>query len=312
VRIPLDILLVFSANPEDYTNRGNIITPLKDRISSQILTHYPDDVKTARAITEQEAWTERRGEVAVDVPEYFKELVEKIAFAARESEFVDQSSGVSARMPISALEILISNLERRGIVQGEKSVFPRLCDLLACLPAITGKVEVVYEGEQQGTEVIAKKLIAGPIAELFKEKFPPVDSGRRTERARTAAANPVLAEDDEPAPRARQRFPVDEPDKLNPAYREIVEWFGSGHQVDISDESSFPQHFQALEAVPGLQRVAEEHFKPTSREETALAMELVLEGLTQHLKIAREDLDSKVSYKEMLKFNLVRQRTPTT
>src|SRR5689334_9863597 len=105
IRIPLDILLVFSANPEDYTNRGNIITPLKDRISSQILTHYPDDVKTARAITDQEAWTSRSGAPDVDVPEYFKELVEKIAFAARESEFVDQSSGVSARMPISALEI---------------------------------------------------------------------------------------------------------------------------------------------------------------------------------------------------------------
>jgi magnesium chelatase subunit I len=306
VRIPLDILLVFSANPEDYTNRGNIITPLKDRISSQILTHYPDDVKTARAITDQEAWVARTGAPRVDVPEYFKELVEKIAFAARASEFVDQSSGVSARMPISALEILHSNLERRGILQGEQKVFPRLCDLLACLPAITGKVEVVYEGEQQGTEVIAKKLISGPVADLFKEKFPPVDSGRRTERARSA----VNEESDEPAPRARQRFPVEEAEKPNPVYREIVEWFAAGNSVDISDESSFPSHFQALEAVPGLRRVAEEHFKPSSREETALAMELVLEGLTQNLKIAREDLDSKISYKEMLKFNLVRQRTP--
>ena len=308
VRIPLDILLVFSANPEDYTNRGNIITPLKDRISSQILTHYPDDVKTARAITDQEAWTSRSGAPEVEVPEYFKELVEKIAFAARESEFVDQSSGVSARMPISALEILISNLERRGILQGEKRVFPRLCDLLACLPAITGKVEVVYEGEQQGTEVIAKKLIAGPVGDLFKEKFPPVDAGRRTERARTAAAD----EADEPLPRARQRFPADEAEKPNPVYREIVDWFSAGRTVEISDESSFASHFQALEAVPGLRRVAEEYFKPTSREATALAMELVLEGLTQHLKIAREDLDSKISYKEMLKFNLVRQRTPVS
>src|SRR5262249_38726419 len=154
---------VFSANPEDYTNRGNIITPLKDRISSQILTHYPDDVKIARAITDQEAWISRDAKIRVEVPEYFKELVEKIAFAARESEFVDQSSGVSARMPISALEVLVSNLERRAIVHGEPSVFPRLCDLLACLPAITGKVEVVYEGEQQGTEVIAKKLISVPV-----------------------------------------------------------------------------------------------------------------------------------------------------
>ena len=308
VRIPLDILLVFSANPEDYTNRGNIITPLKDRISSQILTHYPDEVKTARAITDQEAWTERGAGVELDVPEYFKELVEKIAFAARQSEFVDQSSGVSARMPISALEILYSNLERRGILRGEKRVFPRLCDLLACLPAITGKVEVVYEGEQQGTEVIAKKLIAGPVADLFKEKFPAVDSGRRTERARSAPAE----ESDEPSPRARSRFPAEEPDKVNPVYREIVDWFAAGNRIDVSDESSFPDHAKALDSVPGLRRVAEEYYKPSSREESALAMELVLEGLTQNLKIAREDLDSKISYKEMLKFNLVRQRTPVS
>jgi len=307
VRIPLDILLVFSANPEDYTNRGNIITPLKDRISSQILTHYPDDVKTARKITDQEAWVDRPGAVETDVPEYFKELVEKIAFAARASEFVDQSSGVSARMPISALEVLYSNLERRGILQGEAKVFPRLCDLLACLPAITGKVEVVYEGEQQGTEVIAKKLISGPVADLFNAKFPPVDSGRRTERPRSPAAEDA----DEPSPRSRQRFAAaEEPEKANPVYREIVDWFAAGNSVDISDESAFPSHYQALDAVPGLRRVAEEYFKPSSREETALAMELVLEGLTQHLKIAREDLDSKISYKEMLKFNLVRQRTP--
>src|SRR6476646_8942844 len=237
VRIPLDILLVFSANPEDYTNRGNIITPLKDRISSQILTHYPDDVKTARAITDQEAWVVRDGAPQVDVPEYFKELVEKIAFAARASEFVDQSSGVSARMPISALEVLYSNLERRGILQGEPKVFPRLCDLLACLPAITGKVEVVYEGEQQGTEVIAKKLISGPVADLFAAKFPPVDSGRRTERPRSPAAEDA----DEPSPRARQRFAAaEEPEKANPIYREIVDWFAAGNSVDISDESAFP------------------------------------------------------------------------
>jgi len=307
VRIPLDILLVFSANPEDYTNRGNIITPLKDRISSQILTHYPDDVKVARAITDQEAWVGRGDEIRIEIPEYFKELVEKIAFAARASEFVDQSSGVSARMPISALEILVSNLERRAILHGEKCVFPRLCDLLACLPAITGKVEVVYEGEQQGTEVIAKKLIAVPVAELFKEKFPAVDSGRRTERR-----PPPQEEDDAPGGRRAARFPSEDSEKLNPAYREIVEWFAAGKALDISDESPFARHFQSLDSVPGLKRVAEEHFKPSSREETALAMELVLEGLTQHLKIAREDLDSKISYREMLKFNLVRQRTPAS
>lgn len=306
VRIPLDILMVFSANPEDYTNRGNIITPLKDRISSQILTHYPDDVKTARAITEQEAWLVRGGTIRVEIPEFFRELVEKIAFAARESEFVDQSSGVSARMPISAMEILTSNMERRGILSGEATVFPRLCDLPACLPAITGKVEMVYEGEQQGAEVIAKKLISVPIAELFARKFPPVDGGRRTEKPRVAEDD--SAEDAHGG--RRQRFAADESEKLNEAYREVVEWFGAGNSVVLADDTSFPNHYASLESVPGLARVATEHFKPSSKEEAAFAMELVLEGLTQHLKIAREDLDSKVSYKEMLKFNLVRQRTP--
>src|SRR6266498_2387496 len=159
IRIPLDILLVFSANPEDYTNRGNIITPLKDRISSQIVTHYPDDVETASKITAQEAWLEREQEPRVEIPDFFRELVEEVAFAARSSEFVDQSSGVSARMPISAIEILVSNLERRGLKRGEKRAAPRLCDLPATLPAITGKVEMVYEGEQQGAEVVAKRLI---------------------------------------------------------------------------------------------------------------------------------------------------------
>src|SRR6476661_4674576 len=184
VRIPLDILLVFSANPEDYTNRGNIITPLKDRISSQILTHYPDDVKVAARITAQEAWLDRNDTPSVEIPEFFRELVEQIAFAARASEFVDQSSGVSARMPISAIEILASNLERRGLVHGEKRVSPRLCDLPATLPAITGKVEMVYEGEQQGAEVVAKKLIGTAVKKLFDSRFPAPDAGRPSERRR--------------------------------------------------------------------------------------------------------------------------------
>jgi magnesium chelatase subunit I len=308
VRIPLDILMVFSANPEDYTNRGNIITPLKDRISSQILTHYPDDVATARAITEQEAWMQRSSPVQVEIPGYFRDLVEKIAFAARESEFVDQSSGVSARMPISAIEILTSNLERRAILNGEKSAFPRLCDLPACLPAITGKVEMVYEGEQQGAEVIAKKLIAVPVEELFRQKFPTVDAGRRSERPRPSEEE----SGEETAAARRSRFNSEEPEKTNPVYREILEWFSSGNSLLLADDAPFAVHLASLESVPGLRRVATEFFKPASREEAALAMELVLEGLTHHLKIAREDLDSKVSYKEMLKFNLVKSRTSPT
>ena len=307
VRIPLDILLVFSANPEDYTNRGNIITPLKDRISSQILTHYPDDVKTAARITAQEAWLERDAHPAVEVPEFFRELVEEIAFAARASEFVDQSSGVSARMPISAVEILASNLERRGLVHGERHVFPRLCDLPACLPAITGKVEMVYEGEQQGAEVIAKKLIATAVKKLFDARFPAPDSGRSSQRRR-----PADEDDTDELSMPRRARAMAPPEKVHPLYEPILEWFAAGNKITLSDDSPFSEHLATLESVPGLKKAVEEHFAPASAEELAVGMELVLEGLTQHLKIAREDLDSRVSYGEMLKFNLVRSRTPNS
>jgi magnesium chelatase subunit I len=305
VRIPLDILLVFSANPEDYTNRGNIITPLKDRISSQILTHYPDDVKTAAKITAQEAWLVRDGEPKVEIPDFFRELVEEIAFAARSSEFVDQSSGVSARMPISAIEVLASNLERRGLKNREDGVSPRLCDLPATLPAITGKVEMVYEGEQQGAEVVAKKLIGAAVKKHFDAKFPAPDSGRPSQRRREEADEaPGLEDAASPGRRARPA-----PEKIHPLYEPIVEWFGAGNRITLSDESPFSEHLAALESVPGLRHAVEERFAPSSREELAIGMELVLEGLVQHLKIAREDLDSKVSYMEMLKFNLLKSRT---
>ncbi|MEX0879544.1 MAG: AAA family ATPase [Thermoanaerobaculia bacterium] len=302
IRIPLDILLVFSANPEDYTNRGNIITPLKDRISSQIFTHYPEDVKTAAKITAQEAWLERDGGPEIDVPDLFRELVEEVAFAARASEFVDQSSGVSARMPISAIEILASNLERRGLKTGEKKVSPRLCDLPATLPAITGKVEMVYEGEQQGAEVIAKKLIGTAVKKLFDSRFPAPDAGRPTERRRQEP------EDEEETGPVRRVRSAPAPEKIHPLYEPIAAWFAAGNKITLSDDTPFSEHLAALKSVPGLEKAVEERFSPASAEELAIGMELVLEGLTLHLKIAREDLDSRVSYAEMLKFNLVKNR----
>jgi magnesium chelatase subunit I len=306
VRIPLDILLVFSANPEDYTNRGNIITPLKDRISSQILTHYPDDVKTAARITAQEAWLARDGEPSVEIPDFFRELIEEIAFAARGSEFVDQSSGVSARMPISVIEVLASNLERRGLRNHEKKVSPRLCDLPATLPAITGKVEMVYEGEQQGSEVVAKKLIGAALKKHFDAKFPAPDAGRPTQRRREETEeSPGLEEAGAAA--ARRARPA--PEKIHPLYEPIIEWFAAGNRITVSDDTPFEEHRKALESVPGLKKAVEERFAPASPEELSIGMELVLEGLVLHLKIAREDLDSKVSYAEMLKFNLLKSRT---
>src|SRR5438309_3230674 len=188
VRIPMDVVLVFSANPEDYTSRGNIITPLKDRIDSQILTHYPQSVETAMQITRQEAWTDRDDQVEIEIPDYIHSLVEQIAFVARGSELVDQSSGVSARLTIAAMELLQSNMERRAALTHDRSVFPRLSDLAMLLPAITGKVEMVYEGEQQGSEVVARKLIGMAVAKLFESKFPPVERAgvsARAERSRS-------------------------------------------------------------------------------------------------------------------------------
>src|SRR5262249_832485 len=159
VRIPLDVLLVFSANPEDYTNRGNIISALRDRISSQIVTHYPLTREEGMAITQQESWQGRDGNVKVKVPSFLRELIEEVAIQARRSEYVDQNSGVSARLPIALLENVISNAERRGLVTGERAVMARVCDLGHAVTAVSGKVELVLEGEQEGAMNVARHLL---------------------------------------------------------------------------------------------------------------------------------------------------------
>ena len=168
VRLPLDVLLVFSANPEDYTARGKIITPLKDRIGAEILTHYPRSPEEAMTITAQEAQIARDG-VPVTVPPFVAELVERIAFLAREDKRIDRRSGVSQRMPISVMETAVSNAERRALLAGETVVVPRVADVYAALPSITGKMELEYEGELQGSETIAKDLIAAAARELFDQ-----------------------------------------------------------------------------------------------------------------------------------------------
>ncbi len=273
VRIPLDVLMVFSANPEDYTNRGSIITPLKDRISSQILTHYPKDATTAVTITRQEAWRSREGP-RVAIPEEVELLVEEIAFAARESDLVDQSSGVSARVAIAAMELLVSNLERRALATGEEPVWPRLVDVHMLLPAITGKVEMVYEGEQKGAEIVARALIGAAVKKRFAARFPAL--------GRDAGGG------DDKGP-----------------YAPIVAWFAAGNEVTLSDEQPFAAYERELERVPGLAALADGHGE--TPQERAFAAEMILEGLHQHTKLAREDLDSAVSYREALKFQLMRR-----
>ena len=200
VRLPLDVALIFSANPEDYTARGKIVTPLKDRIGSEIRTHYPASIEEGIAITEQEAWAQRNG-VPLVVPKYIRQIVEQIAFCAREDKKIDKRSGVSQRLPISCMENVISNAERRAIRNGEQSVVPRVGDIYAALPAITGKLELEYEGEMRGGDSVARELIRAAIAKTHDQYFKDAkleqvvqwfDLGGHIKMADSAAAAEVL------------------------------------------------------------------------------------------------------------------------
>jgi magnesium chelatase subunit I len=275
IRLPLDILLVFSANPEDYTNRGNIITPLKDRIHSQILTHYPESVEEALAITGQESWTKREGDGEILIPEFVREVVEEIAFAARESEYVDQSSGVSARLAISAIENVVSNVERRTFLTGDKQRVARVCDVQAAVPSVTGKIELVYEGEKEGTLRVAKHLIGQAVLRVFMRHFPAAAFEEGDERAEREQAVPG-------------------------PYRPILEWFGGGKTIELSDMLANEEYFKRLNAVPGLAELAGKHLEVKEPHLLAPAMELVLEALHQASRLAKEELAGRVAYTDML------------
>ncbi len=203
VRLPLDVQLVFTANPEDYTARGKIITPLKDRVGAEIRTHYPASVEEGIAITEQEAWTERPGRVRVVVPEFMRELTESVAFEARQEKKIDKRSGVSQRMPITCLETMVSNAERRALAARESVAVLRPGDLYAALPALTGKIELEYEGEVKGADNVAREVIRQAAARVFKKHFDnvPVHSlvqwfelGGTLKYSDTAPAEEVLAQ----------------------------------------------------------------------------------------------------------------------
>ena len=288
VRMPLDLLVVFSANPEDYTNRGNIITPLRDRINSQILTHYPLTRDQGMAITGQESWLERDAAVEVVIPSFMRELVEEVAIQARRSEYVDQNSGVSARLPIALIENLVSNAERRGIVTGEKKVWTRVCDLQQAVSAVSGKVELVLEGEQEGAMNVARALLGRGIKALFAQRFPDAYKPKRTRGARAAAEAAAAA--------------GGEGELASSEYRPILEWFASGNHVQISDDMTQAEYVKQLASVKGLERLAAKYMEPSSPEEAAVAMELVLEGLHQNSILSRERGEgSATAYKDMLK-----------
>jgi len=279
IRIPLDIMLVFTANPEDYTNRGNIITPLKDRIDSQILTHYPRTLDDAIRITEQEAHIERAGR-EIRIPHFFREIVEQIAFEARKSEFVDQKSGVSARLTISAMENLISNAERRAIVVRDPLIIPRMCDLPHILPGLTGKVELVFEGEQEGSVKVSKALVGKAVRETFKKYFP--DPLRK--RTRSGQEN-----------QGGRQSPED------PEYGRIVQWFEAGNQVEVSDDMTLEAYTKELDRVKGLRELTRRHMASADeKRELPSVMEFVLDGLHQSSKIAKDEVDHTTSYKDLV------------
>jgi magnesium chelatase subunit I len=196
VRLELDIVLAFSANPEDYTARGKIVTPLKDRIGSEIRTHYPETIEEGMAITAQEAWSER-GSTKINIPQYLREVIEQVAFSAREDKKVDKRSGVSQRLPISTMELVVSNAERRALFHGEKLVVPRVSDLYAAMPGITGKLELEYEGEMRGADVVVRDLIRTAIGKIFDKYF----SGTNTQQIEQwfNLGGTVRIDDDQPS-----------------------------------------------------------------------------------------------------------------
>lgn len=267
IRIPLDVSMAFSANPEDYTNRGNIITPLKDRIDSQIITHYPRDLSVAKEITKQEAWSERDEEVKVYVPDSYRSIIENIAFEARSSEYIDQKSGVSTRMTITAMEQVISAAERRGVHNNESETTIRITDLFHAIPAVTGKLELVYEGEQEGAANVAKHIIGKAINMTFKSIFP--DPSKRT------------SEDDDGE------------------YIDIMRWFESGNSLEIPDLESDKSYKKSLDSVDGLKDFVLK-LKDKNDPDLYPLMDLVIEALHQNSKLGKDDIDDTRSYSDML------------
>lgn len=267
LRLPLDIQFVFTANPEDYTNRGSIVTPLKDRIESQILTHYPRSIEISRKITQQEARLTKSQREQIEADGLVKDLVEQIAFEARESEYIDKKSGVSARLTISAYENLISNAERRMLLNSEANTFVRISDFLGLIPAITGKIELVYEGELEGPAKVANILLGKAIKSLMITYFP----------------------DPEKLKKAKG---------INP-YSGIINWFGAGNTINIEDSLSLEEYKKALESIPGLKDVIKQFHPRLSKNQQLLLMEFLLHGLAEFSLINKSFLDNGFSFADM-------------
>jgi magnesium chelatase subunit I len=274
LRLPLDIMFVFTANPEDYTNRGAIVTPLKDRIESQILTHYPTTIENSLYITEQEATVHSDQVKKVQVSDLVKRLIEQVAFEARGSEFVDKKSGVSARLTISAYENSVSAAERRAIRNKEKETQVWISDLTGIIPSITGKIELVYEGEQEGPYQVAYNLLQKAIRTQFVKYFPnPETYKKRKTRESVVEENP---------------------------YKAITRWFDAGNQLNISFDLKDDDKIQLLYKVDGLYGLVKKHFPSANARENALLMEFVLHGLSTFSLISKKVLEGKIEFKDLM------------
>jgi len=255
VRLELDVAIVFSANPEDYTARGKIVTPLKDRIGSEIRTHYPESLDEAISITEQEAWTARSYDAnnnaiqKIEIPHYIRQIVEQVAFIAREDKKVDKRSGVSQRLPISTMELVLSNAERRALIHGESLVVPRVADIFAALPGITGKIELEYEGEMKGSDTVIRELIRTAVANIYDSYFADTNT------------------------------------------QQIEQWFNLGGTVELNDKQSSEAVLKSLQQIQGLfEKLSPLKLaKRAAPEVLVSASEFLLEGMTAHKKISRSE-----------------------
>lgn len=279
LRMPLDILFVFTANPEDYTNRGSIVTPLKDRIQSQILTHYPKIIETSLAITEQEAKILPTQSELVASSDLVKRLIEQVAFEARNSEYVDKKSGVSARLTIAAYENAVSSAERRAIIHQEKQTQIWISDLSGIIPSITGKIELVYEGEQEGPYQVAIHLMDKAIRKMFVQYFPNPEQSKKR--------------------RSAGKKSVEEQEPENP-YKAIQRWFNASNQIELLGDMKDADRISTLYQVDGLFGVVKKHFPRTSEMETALLMEFVLHGLAAYSLISKQTIEGKVAFSDLM------------
>lgn len=267
LRLPLDMQFVFTANPEDYTNRGSIVTPLKDRIGSQILTHYPSDIETAKTITQQEAKSDIRQQEAIYVPELAKDVLEQVVFEARHSDFIDEKSGVSARLSITAYENLLSAAELRALKNNEEKTAVRLSDFLGIIPAITGKVELVYEGEQEGAANVAYNLIGEAVKTLFIQYFPEIEK---------------LKKQDDVGP-----------------YDDIISWFfNQSDGFELLDDLRDKEYKSLLEAVSPLDDLIAKHQSNLSKEDSYFMKEFVLWALVEYKQLSKYRFTKGIQFKD--------------